>query len=123
MRGKTFVEDLLGPRPQLPRLVQQSRHPQQGVDPGIAGYEDPIAGNSFSQEIAAGPSGRGEVNIGYLADEPAVDLLGPRGIDVVGAQPGLDMRYGNPVVEGRQRTGKTTSFWSSRSIIPSSSIC
>jgi len=46
-RDETFVEDLLDPRSQLRPAVQQSRHPQQGVDPGIAGHDDPVATNSF----------------------------------------------------------------------------
>ena len=45
-RDETFVEDLLDPRSQLRPAVQQSRHPQQGVDPGIAGHDDPVATNS-----------------------------------------------------------------------------
>jgi hypothetical protein len=46
------------------------------------------------------------MKIGHLADEPAIDLLRPRSIDVFGAQAGLDMRHWNSVVEGRKRTGK-----------------
>jgi hypothetical protein len=106
VRGETSVEELLDPRSQLRPAVQQSGHPQQGVDPGIAGHDDPVATNSFVQKIFARPRGRGEVKIGHLADEPAIDLLGPRSIDVVGAQAGLDMRHWNSVVERCKRTGK-----------------
>jgi hypothetical protein len=76
--GETSVEDLLNPRQQLRSAAQENGHPQQGVDTGIAGHDDPVAANSFAQEIVACSGSRGEVKIGQLADEPAVDLLGPR---------------------------------------------
>jgi hypothetical protein len=58
------------------------------------------------QKIFARLAGRGEVKIGHLADEPAIDLLGPRRIDVVGAQAGPDMRHGNSVVGLCKSPGK-----------------
>src|SRR5712691_9416580 len=83
---------LPGARSELFALVKQSRHPEQGVDPGIAGDDDSVTADPFAQQVIACPRCRGEVKVGYVADEPAVDLLGPRRVGVVGAQASLDMR-------------------------------
>ena len=106
MPGEKAGEYRLDAGAQLGMLLQQGRHPKQGVDPRIAGHDDPLVANTFAQQVVAGPSRRGEVKIGHMADEPAVHLLGPWRVDVVGAQAGLDMRHRNSVVEGRQCPGK-----------------
>ena len=99
--GEMSVEYPLRPRPQLRLAIQQSGHPQQCVDSGIARHDDPVVVNSLAQKIVTGPGGRGKVQVGHLTDEPAVNLLRPRRIDVGGAQTGLDMRHWDSVVERR----------------------
>src|SRR5215471_17723150 len=91
--GEMSAQYSLDPRPQLRLAIQQSGHPQQCVDPGIARDDDPGAADSLAQKVVTGPGGRSKVKVGYLTDEPAVNLLRPRRIDVGGAQTGLDMRY------------------------------
>src|SRR5215469_3840535 len=98
-----------GARRQPGAPIQLIRHPQQGIDPGIAGHHDPLVPDPLPQEIIARPSSRREVEIGYVTDQPAVHLLGPGCVDVVRTQTGLDVRHWKPVVKGSQRRGKSRS--------------
>ncbi len=94
------------PGAQVWPVIQQSGNPQQSIDPGIAGDEDPIATDPFPPQILARPCGRGKVQIGDVGYEPPVHFFGPGRIDVVGAQAGLDVSHRDAVVEGRKRPGK-----------------
>jgi hypothetical protein len=40
------------------------------------------------------------VEIGDVADQRAVHLVGPGCVDVIGAQTGLDLRNWNPMIKG-----------------------
>src|SRR6267154_1680479 len=84
-RGEMRRQNRLEPRAQLWLAVQQGRDPQQSVDPGIAGYQDPLAADPFSKQIGAGTRRRSQVEVGDAGDEPAVHLLGPRRINIVRA--------------------------------------
>jgi hypothetical protein len=87
---------------QLRPFIDQVSNPQQSIDPSIPGHEDPAAIDALPSQIRARPCGRGETQIGNVADQSAVHLFGPRRMNVIGAQTGLDMRYQDSVVEGCQ---------------------
>ena len=87
----------------LRAVIQQLRDPQQSVDPGIAGDDNPPLVDAFSKQILARLLGGGEMKIGDMRHQPAVHFLRPGRVDIIRAQARLDMRYRNFMVEGRQR--------------------
>ncbi len=97
------------PRGHLPLQAgvraQPPDHGEQGVDHGIAGDQDAVRGHPLGKQVVAGAAGGREVKAGQHAGQTAVHLLGKGGLQVAGAQPGLDVTEGNLVVEGGQAGG------------------
>ncbi len=73
---------------------------EEGVDDGVSGDVDVVRVDSFVEEILARPLGRGEVQVGDDARDPAVDLLREGGTLVSGTQAGFDVPHGDVEVEG-----------------------
>ena len=87
-----------------PRFGGDSRgDPVQRVDHGVAGDVDGVRRDVFAEQGGGGGLGRGAVQRGDGADDLAVDLLGPRMVDVAAAQPGLDMRHRHLAIIGGER--------------------
>lgn len=77
-------------------------HPMQGIDHGVAGDGDAVRTDAFVQQVLACAFGGSEVEGAELAVEASVHLFGPRAVDVVGAQTGLDVAHGYLLVVGGQ---------------------
>ncbi len=52
--------------------------PEEGIDHGIAGYENPVVRHTLRAEVGGVPLGRTEVEGRQPGDEPAVGLFGER---------------------------------------------
>ena len=73
------------------------------VDDRIAGDEDLRPRHILEIEHLGGASGRREMLVGDLRDEPSVHLLRPWFVDIAAAQSRLDVRDGYAPIEGGQR--------------------
>ncbi len=76
----------------------------EGVDNSVAGHKDPAVGLLLLQVVLAQRRG-GEVVGGDAAGDLAVHLLRPGAVDVMGAEAGLNVAYGNLLVEGSEGSG------------------
>lgn len=81
----------------------------QGVDSGVAGDPDLGLGLAFVQQVLLACLGRGEVVLAHDVDGLAVELLGPRAVDVVRAKARLDVPHGDLKIEASERRGKAGS--------------
>lgn len=89
------------------RSAAQARlHVQQRVDDPVADDMDETGCNALAKQIVAGADRRREMPAGETAGEDAVHLLWKRLVEIVGAEPGLDVGNRNPAVEGRQGGGQ-----------------
>ena len=79
--------------------------PLQGIDSGVAGYEDASRGHVFLHEVAEVIGGRCEVEAGNAGDQLAVQFFRERRESVVGSQPGLHVNHWQPDLDRRERTG------------------
>jgi len=77
----------------------------QGINHGVAGdrYGSPV--EPFPEQIFPGPRRRGKMQVGQMADETSVYLLGKRVIFIFSAEAGLDVPDFNPAVKSGQRGG------------------
>ncbi len=82
---KAIGDHRLAAEAQFGTVIQQSRDPQQSVDPGIAGDGNPPLIDPFSEQILACSRGRGEMKIRDMGHQPAVHLLRPGRIDIIAA--------------------------------------
>ena len=78
----------------------------QGVDAGVAGDPDPGLGLALPEQILLAGLGGGEVVLAHDVHGLAVELLRPGAVDVVRAQPGLDVPHGDLQVEASERRGE-----------------
>lgn len=78
----------------------------QGVDAGVSGDPDLRFGLALSEQVMLACLRRGEVVLAHDVDGLAVELLGPGAVDVVRAQPGLDVPHGDLQVEASERRGE-----------------
>ena len=90
----------IGERP-VPR-----HRPQQRVDDRVPGDDDRAAGHVLPQQVVPADRGGDEMERGEPPGEPTVHLLRIRGVDVVGAQAGLQVGHRHLRVEGRQGCGE-----------------
>ena len=74
----------------------------QRIDDRIAGDKNPLGWHRFLAQILSRRFGGGKMQIGESPDEDAIDFLREGGESVAGAEAGLDMADGNPLVEGRE---------------------
>ena len=100
-RGIVVVLVRMGGR--LFKRERQVRGGEERVDDGIAREDDPVVRNVLSEEIIAVPFGRREVDVGDVAGQRPVHLLGPRGVLVVRPETRFDVADGDLVVERRKR--------------------
>ena len=75
------------------------------VDHRVAGQKDALL-DPFPGQIVPVGGGGAEVQVSDGADHPAVHLLRVGGVFVIGAQAGLHVAHGHPVVEGGQGAGE-----------------
>ena len=68
---------------------------------GVAGHEDPFAGNSLPQQIGSAPFRVRQENVARMIDDPAVDLF--RHTVVVAAVSRLHVEHGDPHPLGHHR--------------------
>lgn len=78
----------------------------QGVDAGVAGDPDLRFWLALVEQVLPAGLRGGEVVLAHDVDGLAVELLGPRAVDVVRAQASLHMPHGNLQVEARERGGE-----------------
>ena len=78
---------------------------QQRVDHRVAGDEDPGRVLALGDQVLARLGGGGEMPGGDIAGDQPVQLLGEGAVDIVTAQPRLDMGHRNALVERRQCRG------------------
>ena len=84
--------ELLGEARLQGRAALDFRHGlPQGVDDGVAGHVDLRPGDAFAHQVGPGGGRGGQVQRREPADQAAVHLLGPRGLEIAGAQARLDM--------------------------------
>ena len=81
-------------------------HHVQRVDDRIASNDDLLVGNAFGREVGAAQRRGREVVGRYAPRYLTVHLLGPRTVNVMGAQSRLDMSHWYLLVECRQRRGR-----------------
>ena len=79
----------------------------QGVDAGVSGDPDLGLRLALVEQVLFARLRRGEVVLAHDVDRLAVELLGPRAVDVVRAQAGLNVPHGDLQVEARERRGET----------------
>ena len=81
----------------------------QGVDAGVAGDPDPGLRLALVEQVLLARLRGGEVVLAHDVDRLAVELLRPGTVDVVRAQPRLDVAHGDLKVEareGRRKAGR-----------------
>ena len=83
-----------------PNLFQRDH---QGVNDGVACDEDRVVAHAFADQVLPAQFRRREVQRGETRGQDAIGLLGPRRLEIPGAQSGLDMPQRNAPVESRQR--------------------
>ena len=79
--------------------ARQRRGVEQRVDDRVAGDDDRACIDAFGSEVVARGPRRCEVKVGQLRREPAIHLLGVRGLRVARAQARFDMSNRNVVIE------------------------
>src|SRR5689334_15360487 len=77
----------------------------QRIDHGVSGYVDRRRVDVFASKRFGRGIGWGEVERGEAADDLAVDLFGPRMVDVAAPEARLDVGDRNLAVVGGERPG------------------
>ena len=85
--------------------IDPTREVQQRVDHRVAGDEDRVGVLALADQVVARFRRRREVPGGDVAGDQPVQLLGEGAVDSVAAQPRLDMRHRDALVEGGERRG------------------
>ena len=88
------------------RLLDLGQGEEQGIDDGIACDDNGFRGNPLVEQIPAIGGGWGEMQGGEAGGQHPVEFLRPGGLQVSGAEPGLDMADGDMMVERRQGGGE-----------------
>ena len=78
----------------------------KGVNAGVPGDPDLGLGLALAEQVLLARLRRGEGVLAHDVDRLAVELLGPGAVDVVRAQPGLDVPHGDLQVEASERRGE-----------------
>ncbi len=74
----------------------------QGIDHRVAGHDNTLFRDAFTQQVLACPTGGGEVQVGDHAGNAAVDLFGEGLPFIAGAQAGFHVTETEPVVVSQQ---------------------
>ena len=57
-------------------IYTNQQHTVEDLEHRAAGLDDAIGGESFAEEVIAGDGGVGQVDVGEVVDDLAIDLLG-----------------------------------------------
>ena len=97
---------------QMPPTIDSPAHafvraaPLLGVDGRVAGDPDVPGRDPFADQRRARPRSGSEMKARQAADHLPKPLFWKRPLEVVGTQPGFDVRDGDVVIEGGQRALK-----------------